>query len=165
MADYTKPVIFRLGNQKFGVDINLIQSIERDINIVRVPNAMSYISGIVNLRGEVIPAFSLRKKFGTDDSVGIIGEDSTVIVNIPGVVKLALEVDDVLEIGDVDIESISPMPALTRTVETAYLDRVANIHGDLVILLDIEKLLTQSEAESVKKFAEDMNSESGGSNG
>ena len=98
MADYIKPVIFRLGNQQFGVDINLVQSIEREINIVRVPNAMKYISGIVNLRGEVIPAFSLRKKFGTDDNVGVIGEDSTVIVNIPGVVKLALEVDEVLEI-------------------------------------------------------------------
>ena len=60
MADYIKPVIFRLGNQQFGVDINLVQSIEREINIVRVPNAMKYISGIVNLRGEVIPAFSLR---------------------------------------------------------------------------------------------------------
>ena len=70
MADYIKPVIFRLGNQQFGVDINLVQSIEREINIVRVPNAMEYISGIVNLRGEVIPAFSLRKKFGTDDAVG-----------------------------------------------------------------------------------------------
>ena len=78
MADYIKPVIFRLGNQQFGVDINLVQSIEREINIVRVPNAMKYISGIVNLRGEVIPAFSLRKKFGTDDNVGVIGEDSTV---------------------------------------------------------------------------------------
>ena len=81
MADYIKPVIFRLGNQQFGVDINLVQSIEREINIVRVPNAMKYISGIVNLRGEVIPAFSLRKKFGTDDNDGVIGEDSTVIVN------------------------------------------------------------------------------------
>ena len=49
MADYIKPVIFRLGNQQFGVDINLVQSIEREINIVRVPNAMEYISGIVNL--------------------------------------------------------------------------------------------------------------------
>ena len=54
MADYIKPVIFRLGNQQFGVDINLVQSIEREINIVRVPNAMKYISGIVNLRGEVL---------------------------------------------------------------------------------------------------------------
>ena len=159
MADYIKPVIFRLGNQQFGVDINLVQSIEREINIVRVPNAMKYISGIVNLRGEVIPAFSLRKKFGTDDNVGVIGEDSTVIVNIPGVVKLALEVDEVLEIGD---QSIVQMPALAKTVDTEYLDRVANVNGQLVILLDVEKLLTQSEAESVKKFTEDMNDNDGG---
>ena len=157
MADYIKPVIFRLGNQQFGVDINLVQSIEREINIVRVPNAMKYISGIVNLRGEVIPAFSLRKKFGTDDNVGVIGEDSTVIVNIPGVVKLALEVDEVLEIGDIDAQSIVQMPALAKT-----LDRVANVNGQLVILLDVEKLLTQSEAENVKKFTEDMNDNDGG---
>ena len=157
MADYIKPVIFRLGNQQFGVDINLVQSIEREINIVRVPNAMKYISGIVNLRGEVIPAFSLRKKFGTDDNVGVIGEDSTVIVNIPGVVKLALEVDEVLEIGDIDAQSIVQMPALAKTV-----DRVANVNGQLVILLDVEKLLTQSEAENVKKFTEDMNDNDGG---
>ena len=154
MADYIKPVIFRLGNQQFGVDINLVQSIEREINIVRVPNAMKYISGIVNLRGEVIPAFS--------DNVGVIGEDSTVIVNIPGVVKLALEVDEVLEIGDIDAQSIVQMPALAKTVDTEYLDRVANVNGQLVILLDVEKLLTQSEAESVKKFTEDMNDNDGG---
>ena len=159
MADYIKPVIFRLGNQQFGVDINLVQSIEREINIVRVPNAMKYISGIVNLRGEVI---SLRKKFGTDDNVGVIGEDSTVIVNIPGVVKLALEVDEVLEIGDIDAQSIVQMPALAKTVDTEYLDRVANVNGQLVILLDVEKLLTQSEAENVKKFTEDMNDNDGG---
>ena len=162
MADYIKPVIFRLGNQQFGVDINLVQSIEREINIVRVPNAMKYISGIVNLRGEVIPAFSLRKKFGTDDNVGGIGEDSTVIVNIPGVVKLALEVDEVLEISDIDAQSIVQMPALAKTVDTEYLDRVANVNGQLVILLDVEKLLTQSEAENVKKFTEDMNDNDGG---
>lgn len=162
MADYIKPVIFRLGNQQFGVDINLVQSIEREINIVRVPNAMKYISGIVNLRGEVIPAFSLRKKFGTDDNVGVIGEDSTVIVNIPAVVKLALEVDEVLEIGDIDAQSIVQMPALAKTVDTEYLDRVANVNGQLVILLDVEKLLTQSEAENVKKFTEDMNDNDGG---
>lgn len=129
MADYIKPVIFRLGNQQFGVDINLVQSIEREINIVRVPNAMKYISGIVNLRGEVIPAFSLRKKFGTDDNVGVIGEDSTVIVNIPGVVKLALEVDEVLEIGDIDAQSLYRCRRLRRLL-------IQNILTGLPMLMD-----------------------------
>ncbi len=164
MADYIKPVIFRLGSQNFGVDINLVQSIEREINVVRVPNSMNYISGIVNLRGEVIPAFSLRKKFGTDDAVGSIGEDSTVIVNIPGEIKLALEVDEVLEIGDIDADSIVPMPALAKTEETGYLDRVANVNGELVILLDVEKLLSNVETEDVRKFAEELSKNSGGAN-
>lgn len=164
MADYIKPVIFRLGSQNFGVDINLVQSIEREINVVRVPNSMNYISGIVNLRGEVIPAFSLRKKFGTDDAVGSIGEDSTVIVNIPGSIKLALEVDEVLEIGDIDADSIVPMPALAKTEETGYLDRVANVNGELVILLDVEKLLSNVETENVRKFAEELSKNSGGAN-
>lgn len=164
MADYIKPVIFRLGSQNFGVDINLVQSIEREINVVRVPNSMNYICGIVNLRGEVIPAFSLRKKFGTDDAVGSIGEDSTVIVNIPGSIKLALEVDEVLEIGDIDADSIVPMPALAKTEETGYLDRVANVNGELVILLDVEKLLSNVETENVRKFAEELSKNSGGAN-
>ena len=59
MADYIRPVVFRLGDQEFGVDINLVQSIEKQVNVVPVPNSMKYISGIVNLRGEVIPV--LRK--------------------------------------------------------------------------------------------------------
>lgn len=71
----------------------------------------------------------------------MIGEDSTVIVNIPGVVKLALEVDEVLEIGDIDAQSIVQMPALAKTVDTEYLDRVANVNGQLVILLDVENYL------------------------
>lgn len=51
---------------------------------------------------------------------------------------------------------------MARTDDTAYLDRVANVNGELVILLDVEKLLTQSEAESVKKFTEEMSNDNGG---
>lgn len=163
MADYIKPVVFRLGNQNFGVDINLVQSIEREINIVPVPNSMTYISGIVNLRGEVIPAFSLKKKFRMDDG-SLNPSENSIIINIPGVIKLAVEVDDVLEIGDMDEDSIVPMPLIAKTDETAYLDRVANANGNLIILLDAMKLLTETELENVKKFTEEMNADNGGRN-
>ena len=55
MSDYIKPVVFKVGNEMYGVDINLVQSIEREIQVVPVPNSMPYIKGIVNLRSEVIP--------------------------------------------------------------------------------------------------------------
>ena len=79
----------------------------------------------------------------------MIGEDSTVIVNIPGVVKLALEVDEVLEIGDIDAQSIVQMPALAKTVDTEYLDRVANVNGQLVILLEMLKNYLRSQKQRV----------------
>ncbi|MGN0318456.1 MAG: chemotaxis protein CheW [Lachnospira sp.] len=154
MADYIKPVVFKLGNQTFGIDINLVQSIEKGIEIVNVPNTISYISGIVNLRGEVIPAFSLRKKFNMPDNYS--GEEkSTVIVTLPEL-KLALEVDDVLEISNIDEGDIVSMPAIAKTDDTQYLDRVASRNGKLIILLDIEKILTDTESQKVKNFTEEL---------
>lgn len=156
MADYIRPVVFTLGGQKFGVDINLVQSIERQVDVVPVPNAMKYISGIVNLRGEVIPVMSLKKKFSMDDTAESKG-NNTVIVNLPDM-KIALEVDEVIEIGELDPEKISPMPNLAKSDDTEYLDRVASIDNKLVILLDINKILSEEEAEGIKEFAEQMKS-------
>lgn len=152
MADYIRPVVFRLGNQEFGVDINLVQSIEKQINIVPVPNSMKYISGIVKLRDEVIPVMCLKEKFNMDDKSK--GED-TIIINLPDM-KIALEVDEVVEIGELKVEKISPMPNLAKSDNTEYLDRVASVDDRLVILLDINKILTQEESEGVKEFTEKL---------
>ena len=104
---------------------------------------MKYISGIVNLRGEVIPVMSLKKKFSMDDTAESKG-NNTVIVNLPDM-KIALEVDEVLEIGELNAEKIVDMPRLAKSVD-----------GDLVILLDINKILSEDEAQGVREFAEQM---------
>lgn len=152
MADYIRPVVFRLGDQEFGVDINLVQSIEKQVNVVPVPNSMKYISGIVNLRGEVIPVMSLKEKFNMEDQ---FKGDNTVIVNLPDM-KIALEVDEVIEIGELQPDKISLMPKLSKTENTEYLDRVASIDNKLVILLDINKILSEEEAQGIKEFTEQM---------
>lgn len=152
MANYVKPVVFRLGNEMYGVDINLVQSIEKDLNVVPVPNSQAYIRGIVNMRSEVIPVYSLAKKFGkAQDSTA----DSTIIISYAGL-KLALEVDEVLEINDIDDSQIVAMPSMLVKQETQYLDRVANVDGKLILLLDVEKLLSDDEAEGVKKITEEL---------
>lgn len=152
MADYIKPVVFKLGNQAFGVDISLVLGIENQINIVNVPNAVSYVKGIINLRGQVVPVYSLKRKFNIPDDEP---SRNSIIINT-GDVMIALEVDEVLEISDIREENIVPMPVMIKTIETKYLDRVANIDGKLVILLDVTKLLTEEEEAGVKKLAEDM---------
>jgi purine-binding chemotaxis protein CheW len=152
MADYMKPVIFKLNEEMFGVDINKVQGIEKQINIVPVPNSTSYIDGIINLRGEVVPVYDLKKKFGMKS--GSISENF-IIVRFNGV-ALALGVDAVLEIDDLPADKVVSMPSMVKTSATAYLDRVANLKEGLVILLDIDKLLTDEETNNVKKLADDM---------
>lgn len=100
MSDYIKPVVFKVGNEMYGVDINLVQSIEREIQVVPVPNSMPYIKGIVNLRSEVIPVYSLKKKFGLVDN-GV--SENTIIIDTKNV-KLALEVDEVVEIAILNLK-------------------------------------------------------------
>ncbi len=152
MADYIKPVVFKIGKEAYGVDINLVQSIENDINVVPVPNSIAYVKGIVNLRGEVIPVYSLKRKFNmADDNAS----RSCVIIST-GEIKIALEVDEVLEISEINADMIIPMPAIIKSVETVYMDRVANVAGRLIVLLDVQRLLTDEESEAVRKLAEDM---------
>ena len=152
MANYVKPVVFLLGKEMYGVDINLVQSIEKDLNVVPVPNSQSYIKGIVNMRNEVIPVYSLARKFGNEQEATA---ESSIIISSGGL-KLALEVDEVLEINDIDESHILPMPSMLVKADTQYLDRVANVDGKLILLLDVEKLLSDDEAEDVKKITEEL---------
>ena len=152
MSDYIKPVVFKVGNEMYGVDINLVQSIEREIQVVPGPNSMPYIKGIVNLRSEVIPVYSLKKKFGLVDN-GV--SENTIIIDTKNV-KLALEVDEVVEIGDIEPENIVPMPEIALNAQTQYMPRVAHVDGNLIILLDVTELLSEEEEAVVKQMAEDM---------
>lgn len=153
MADYLKPVVFKLGKESYGVDINLVSSIEKQINIVPVPNSLQYIKGIINLRGEVIPVFSLRRKFNLDEMQG--DTENLIIVKLPDM-TIALEVDEVDEIHDFDKASIVDMPAIVKNEDLTYFDRVANIEGRLIVLLDIQYILSQRERETLKKMTEDL---------
>ena len=152
MADYMKPVIFKLNDEMFGVDINKVQGIEKQINIVPVPNSTSYIDGIINLRGEVVPVYDLKKKFGM---IYDGRSENFIIVRMNGI-ALALGVDTVLEIDDLPADKVVAMPGMVKKADTMYLDRVANLKDGLVILLDIEKLLTDEETNGVKKLTDDM---------
>ena len=81
--------------------------------------------------------------------------ENFIIVRFNGV-ALALGVDAVLEIDDLPADKVVSMPSMVKTSATAYLDRVANLKEGLVILLDIDKLLTDEETNNVKKLADDM---------
>ncbi len=149
MKEY-KPVLFKLGNETYGIDIALVQAIENEQDVVRVPNTAAYIKGIINLRGSVIPVYSLRSKFGMPEAEG---EKQYIIVTASGV-TVALEVDGVEEIFDAT--DIHEAPVIVKGVETAYIDKVVNLGDRIVVTIDVNNLLTPEESQGVKSMVDSI---------
>ena len=149
MLEY-KPVLFKLGNETYGVDIAKVQAIENEQNVTRIPNTASYIKGIMNLRGAIIPVYNLRNKFGMPD------EDGTkqYIIVDTGEVTVALEVDKVEEIFNAT--DIHEAPLIVRGGATAYIEKVVNLGDRIVVTIDVNNLLTSEESNSIKSMVDSM---------
>lgn len=134
-------VAFKVGDQEFGADIHKVSIIEKTLNFARVPTAPSYIKGVVNLRGEIIPVMSLRLKF---DLPEIEEDDDTRIIifkfneALLGIIVDA--VDEVISLQESDIESVT---SITNDRSLDYILGIAKVEGRLVTLLNIEKLITE----------------------
>lgn len=145
-----KQVIFKLGDEEFGLDIMNVNAIEKHTDIVRVPNSSKFIMGIINLRGDVIPVYSLRIKFGLPTRE--VDENTKLIITKSNGMLIAFEVDSVAEILEINEKDISPAPNIVKNIDNNYIDQVANIKGRMIILLDLNNIITSSEKENLEKL-------------
>jgi len=137
-------VTFTLNNEEYAVDILSVQEINRITEITQVPNSESYVEGVVNLRGKVIPIINLRTKFGfeekpKDDSSRIIIMEINNITN-------GLIVDAVSEVLRIPSSIIEPAPPMSSEQNNQFIRGIAKLDNRLIILLDINKLICAEAA-------------------
>lgn len=147
--DEFKPIVFKLDNELYGFDISRVQGIEKEQQVVRVPNTAAYIKGIMNLRGYVVPVYSLRKKFGLPESTS--KDVQYVIANVSRML-IAFEVDGVDEIHNIDDQNIHDVPSIVANEDTRYFNKVLKTDKGLVITVDIDKLLTDEELGQIEQM-------------
>jgi purine-binding chemotaxis protein CheW len=150
-----KPIIFKLNNQDYGIDISLVNAIEPAVQTVRIPNAPDHIKGIINLRGEIIPVFSLRSKFGISEATEANDDRKIIVTNINGM-PIALEVDVVSEIQNIDKMNISRVPEIIKSYDTMYIQSIAKVDKNIVIILNTEKLMSDEEQQGIAQFMENQ---------
>ncbi len=149
-----KLVIFRLGNEWYGVDIAIVEGIEKMLPIVRIPNSVAHIQGVINLRGNIIPVYSLRNRFGLPDAQ--ITEASKFLITLVGRTQLALLVDGLDGIYDISEEQYHETPIIVKTEETAFIRSIALEGKRLVMALDTNYLLSRQEQDAVNKIIEEQ---------
>ena len=148
-----KPVVFRLGMEEYGVDINVVRGIENPLQIVPIHNVNKNIKGIINLRGTIIPVYSLRTKFGMPEAT-YMADAKFIIAKASDDMRIALEVDMVEDIQNIADENIHPIPKIISTSTTSYYDKIINLNGRLIVMLDVSKLLDEDEKEALQKAIE-----------
>jgi purine-binding chemotaxis protein CheW len=141
-------VVFELANEYYGVDIAAVEGIIKMQPITVVPHAPSFVEGVTNLRGSVLPVIDLRNRFGLQK------EETTrnsriITVTIQGV-KVGMIVDAVSEVLRVSEDAIEPPPPMVTNVDTAFITAIAKVDDKLIILLDLAKVLSLQEQEELQ---------------
>ena len=152
-ADTHQFLTFALGQEEYGVEILKIQEIKGFSAITPLPNAPAYIRGVLNLRGTIVPIVDLRKKFGMPEEA-YTKFTVIVVVQVRGKI-MGFIVDAVSDVLTVTGSDIQPTPDLHGQVDTSFLNGLAKAGEKLVILLDIDKVLTAGETAAAAQAAVD----------
>lgn len=148
-----KQVLCEVGDNTYGIDIEYVQGIEKKLDIVPVPNAPKMIEGIANLRGAVIPIFSLYKKFHVE-AKPITDETKYIIIRIDDI-QIAFRVDMVSEIVEVSKDAFHELPSVVASEETSYVDRILQVDKKLVVVIDVQGVLSEKEKHHISKLIEE----------
>ncbi|HOP75155.1 MAG TPA: chemotaxis protein CheW [Bacillota bacterium] len=143
-------IIFKLGEEEFGVDILQVREIEKlDQNITRVPKAPAFVEGVINLRGEIVPIVDLRKRFGL--SLKPIGSDTRVVIVEINDNLVGMMVDAVVEVLRINVSAIEDAPQITKGVDAYFLSGVAKVGDRLIVLLNLDRALSAEEAKELRE--------------
>ncbi len=136
-------VTFHVGDEEFGVEILKVQEIIRMMGITRVPRAPDFVEGVINLRGRVIPIIDLRKRFGMS-SREHDKHTRIIVVEINNVI-VGFIVDSVSEVLRIPKDTVEEPPAIISGIESDYFSGVGKLEDRLLILLDLDRLLSKGE--------------------
>lgn len=146
--DATQYLTVNLADEEYGVDILAVREIRGWTPVTRIPQAPSYVLGVLNLRGAIVPVLDLRLRFG------LVREEYTattvtVIVTVAGR-NFGVVVDAVSDVVDVDAAAVRPVPDMGTAVDTEYLKGLTSVGERMVLLLDVDRLLQPQDAQMLE---------------
>lgn len=143
-------VVFKLGDEKYGVDILNVSTISEYLEITRVPDAPNYVQGMINLRGDIIPVINLKRRFNIPET-DVSDETRIIIYTIDGV-AIGFLVDEASQVLRVDDKDIEETPAILRGADREYISGVGKYNNQIIILLDFSKILSDAERAEIEKL-------------
>jgi purine-binding chemotaxis protein CheW len=156
-----KFLTFVLKDENYGIDILTVREIIGYMDVTPVPQTPDFVKGVVNLRGQVIPVINLRSRFGMDE-IDVTDETCIIVVEVKfeteedeTTVQMGIVVDTVEEVLDIPVGNIDPAPNFGGDIDTDYIEGMGKIDENVVILLNIDKVLTDEELVALQQVQEE----------
>jgi len=143
-----KVIVFQLEEEDYAVSVSQVGSIERIQPITRVPQTEAFVKGVINLRGVITPVIDIRVRFGLEEKE--YTESSRIIIVYLDEMEVGLIVDSANDVTDIPKAAIEPAPEVIGAVDTDYIEGVAKVDDRLLILLDLQRVLTPKEMADLK---------------
>jgi purine-binding chemotaxis protein CheW len=150
-ADSDQYLTFTIQGEEYGIEILRVQEIKGLSKIRPIPNAPHYVKGVVNLRGTVVPILDLRSRFGID--AADYNQFTVIIMVSVGKKMFGLVVDSVSDVLNIAKDQIEETPDVGGGVDTTYFRGMGKVGDKLVLLLNIDKLLTGEKWEAIEQSA------------
>lgn len=132
-------IVVQIGNEKYGIDINFIDNIVRMSKITRVPKVQSYFKGVMNLRGEIVPVMSIRKKMGLPEDV-ITDASRIIILKLEEKGSIGIIVDEVREVITLNMAEVEK-----TTAKDSFINGIGKNGEELISLFEINAIVEEKE--------------------
>jgi purine-binding chemotaxis protein CheW len=144
MSEELKVIVFKLGHEEYGVEVDNVRTIERMLPITRVPKTPPFVKGVINLRGVVTPVIDLRGRFQLPETE--YTDQTRIIIVAVGDLEVGMIVDAANDVLDVDESQIEDPPEVVGGIRAKYLRGVAKIgDGRLLVMLNLKEVLNKEE--------------------
>lgn len=139
-------IVIGIGDEQYGIDIKYVDNIVRMQKITRVPNVQYYFDGVINLRGEVVPVMSLRRKVGLED-VEETNKSRIIIIKMENNAPIGIVVDAVKEVVTLQVDKIEPVSKNSKNGKAVYINGIGKSGDSLISLLDLTAVIGDKEVQ------------------
>jgi len=143
-------VTFKLDSETYGINVMQVQEVLRYSEIAPVPGAPSYVLGIINLRGNVVTVIDTRQRFGLEPAD--ISDNTRIVIIEAEKQVIGILVDSVAEVVYLKNSEIDEAPNVGNDDSARFIQGVSNREGELLILVDLNQLLSDDEWDELKQF-------------
>ena len=141
-------VIFSLGKQNYGIDVMDSREIITTGDLTFIPEAPSFVDGVINLRDQIIPIINLNEKFRLNLD---IDNNKVIIISVDDEL-MGLKVQEVIEITNLNQKDLNDTPEITKNIDSNYIKGIAKLKDDLIIIINTNSLMKDKEIEEIKNI-------------